>query len=186
MGQSHGRRSDRTKQSSGGIARRPDHLRIRQSLLSTQALKSHCSSSHFKESLERLIFLHMKKSQEYIEMPLCFYSYKLQANQREAKKRIIKAHSFYSRQSLTSSRMNSSRRLRVPLERSCTNTCRSSSIVERPHLEETMQVQPLPSAWIIPSEPITRSEGQDMAERDAHLTSATIKKGATNNNETTQ
>ena len=48
------------------------------------------------------------------------------------------------------------------------HTCRSSSIVERPHLEETMQVQPLPSASTIPSEPITRSEGQDMAERDAH------------------
>lgn len=31
-----------------------------------------------------------------------------------------------------------------------------------------MQVQPLPSASKYPSEPITRSEGQDMAERDAH------------------
>lgn len=51
---------------------------------------------------------------------------------------------------------------------------RSSSIVERPHLEETMQVQPLPSAWIIPSEPITRSEGQDMAEVMPTLTSATL------------
>lgn len=63
------------------------------------------------------------------------------------------------------------------------HTCRSSSIVERPHLEETMQVQPLPSAITVPSEPITRSEGQYMAERDAHLTSATIKKGATNKHE---
>lgn len=36
-----------------------------------------------------------------------------------------------------------------------------------------MQVQPLPSAWKTPSEPIARSEGQDMAECDAHLASAT-------------
>lgn len=39
-----------------------------------------------------------------------------------------------------------------------------------------MQVQPLPSASKYPSEPITRSEGQDMAEVMPTLTSATIKK----------
>lgn len=49
-----------------------------------------------------------------------------------------------------------------------------------------MQVQPLPSAWKTPSEPITRSEGQDMAEVMPTLTSATIKKGTTDNNEITQ
>ena len=57
--------------------------------------------------------------------------------------------------------------------------CRSSSIVERPHLEETMQVQPLPSATTHPSEPITRSEGQDMAEVMPTLTSATLKRTTT-------
>lgn len=44
-----------------------------------------------------------------------------------------------------------------------------------------MQVQPLPSAWKTPSEPITRSEGQDMAEVMPTLTPATIKNLSTIN-----
>lgn len=44
-----------------------------------------------------------------------------------------------------------------------------------------MQVQPLPSAITAPSEPITRSEGQDMAEVMPTLTSATIKNLSTIN-----
>lgn len=44
-----------------------------------------------------------------------------------------------------------------------------------------MQVQPLPSAITAPSEPITRSEGQDMTEVMPTLTSATIKNLSTIN-----
>ena len=81
--------------------------------------------------------------------------------------------------------MNSSERLRVLSERSCTIYAevvyRKNKCDQRHALATRADNRTPPSASTIPSEPITRSEGQDMAEVMPTLTSATIKNLSTIN-----